>query len=95
MIGELALVAQLSTSPIRRSDTQTFQEHRALFDGLSNIGNLTNYTQTNTISFNKFATVQFSTSGFFSNMRDLDELERAKYKELLNKKRTIIKKSIL
>lgn len=95
MISELALVAQLRTSPIKRSNTQTIPNESSIFIGVVSVGDIDNHTQTIAYPYDKLSSAQITYLDLFNNMKDLDENEMESYKNLLNQKKKVIQKSFL
>lgn len=94
MIGELVFVAKLTTAPLKRSDSQTFEQQSIeQFGNIESFDKL-NYTQTCISIYKQDTSIQFTILDFFATMRDLDQNEQENYRNFLNHKKTIIKKSI-
>jgi hypothetical protein len=95
MIGELVFVAILSTSPIKKSDSQTFDEQFSVNIESDFNPNTINYTQTEVNLINQYNSNEFTIIDFFANLKDLDNKELENYRNLLKSKKTIIQKSII
>jgi hypothetical protein len=95
MIGEIVFVANLSTAPVKRGYSQTFE--KCSIEQLTNIDRFdpVNYTQTSFQTYNQYKSVEFKFTDFFENMKDLDIKERENYSYFLNSKKTLVKKSII